>query len=121
MESTRVMKKFTLILFVLLALVLTACQSSTPTELVVATAEAAATQPPADTNVPTEVSEPAATKASEDAPANESVVRAKCTVVSRDPTPGPTEESLFDPVSESDWARGLDTAAVTIIEYSDFQ
>jgi len=115
------MKKIILILFILVALVLTACQSSTPTELVVATAEAAVTQPPADTTVPTEVSEPAATEASEDATANESVVRAKCTVESRDPTPGPTEESIFAPVSESDWARGLDTAAVTIIEYSDFQ
>jgi len=35
--------------------------------------------------------------------------------------PGPTEESLFDPVSESDWVRGPDSAMVTIIEYSDFQ
>ncbi len=115
------MKKNILILFILLALVLTACQSSTPTELAVATEKAADTQPPADTTVPTEVPEPAATKASEDPPAKDSVVRAKCTVESYDPTPGPTEESIFAPVTESDWVRGSYTAAVTIIEYSDFQ
>ncbi|MCJ7662583.1 MAG: hypothetical protein MUO67_25845 [Anaerolineales bacterium] len=115
------MKKLILILFILLALVLTACQSSTPTEVVEATAKAVNTQPPADISSQAEVSEPTATKASDDVPANESAVRAKCTVVSRDPTPGPTEESIFAPVSESDWVRGPDSAAVTIIEYSDFQ
>jgi hypothetical protein len=48
-------------------------------------------------------------------------VQAHCTVVSRQPTPGPTEKSLFPPVSASDWVEGPDTAAITIIEYSDFQ
>ena len=115
------MKKLILIAFILLALVLTACQSSTPTEGVAATAKVTDTQPPADTTVPTEISEPAATKASEDPPAKDSVVRANCTVESFDPTPGPTEESIFAPVTESDWVRGSYTAAVTIIEYSDFQ
>jgi len=115
------MKKLILILFILLALVLTACQSSTPTEVVEATAKAVNTQPPADISSQAEVSEPTATKASDDVPANESAGRAKCTVESRDPTPGPTEESIFALVSESDWVRGLDTAEVTIIEYGDFQ
>jgi hypothetical protein len=46
---------------------------------------------------------------------------AQCTVVSPPPTPGPTEQSLFPPASASDWTSGPDTAAVTIIEYSDFQ
>ncbi|HLF29700.1 MAG TPA: thioredoxin domain-containing protein, partial [Xanthomonadales bacterium] len=44
-----------------------------------------------------------------------------CTVMSLKPTPGPTERSLFPPVSSSDWARGAESADVTIIEYSDYQ
>ncbi len=44
-----------------------------------------------------------------------------CTVVSPEPTPGPTEASLFPPISDKDWALGVPTATVSIIEYSDFQ
>jgi hypothetical protein len=44
-----------------------------------------------------------------------------CTVITRAPTPGPTEESIFPPVGETDWVKGPATAKVTIIEYSDFQ
>jgi len=44
-----------------------------------------------------------------------------CTVISKKPTPGPTAESIFPPVSESDHAKGPASAKVTIIEYSDFQ
>lgn len=44
-----------------------------------------------------------------------------CTVVSRQPTPGPTEQSIVPPVNDSDWAQGPDDAMVTIIEYGDFQ
>ena len=46
---------------------------------------------------------------------------ANCTVVSREPTPGPTEQSLIPPVSETDWVHGPEDAKVTIIEYGDFQ
>ena len=46
---------------------------------------------------------------------------AKCTVVSSQPTPDSTERSLFPAVSDVDWVQGPDTAAVTFIEYSDFQ
>jgi len=42
---------------------------------------------------------------------------ANCTVVSRQPTPGPTEPLVTD----NDWTQGPDDAAVTFIEYSDFQ
>jgi hypothetical protein len=44
-----------------------------------------------------------------------------CTVQSVDPTPGPTQESLFAPVTDADWQHGPETARVTLIEYSDFQ
>jgi hypothetical protein len=46
---------------------------------------------------------------------------ANCTVVSRQPTPGPTEQSLVPPVDAADWAHGPEDAKVTIIEYGDFQ
>jgi len=48
-------------------------------------------------------------------------VPAGCTVISPRPTPGPTQDSLFPPVSDADWTVGPQTAAVTFIEYSDFQ
>lgn len=44
-----------------------------------------------------------------------------CTVVSREPTPNPTQQSLIPPVGEKDWVRGPDQAIVTFVEYSDFQ
>ena len=44
-----------------------------------------------------------------------------CTVVSPRPTAGPTQQSLFPPVSADDWVKGPDSAQVTFIEYSDFQ
>ncbi|MGW8224331.1 MAG: hypothetical protein ACWGOY_01270 [Anaerolineales bacterium] len=46
---------------------------------------------------------------------------ANCTVVSHQPTPGPTEQSLVPPVGNGDWTYGPDDAAVTLIEYGDFQ
>jgi hypothetical protein len=46
---------------------------------------------------------------------------AGCTVVSVEPTPGPTEASLYGDVTEKDWQRGPASAHITIIEYSDFQ
>lgn len=44
-----------------------------------------------------------------------------CTVVSRQPTPNPTQESLLPPAGEEDWSKGPPDAKVTIIDYSDFQ
>jgi cyclophilin family peptidyl-prolyl cis-trans isomerase/protein-disulfide isomerase len=48
-----------------------------------------------------------------------------CTVVtSAFPTPDPTQaaaDSVFKPVSQDDWITGSESAAVTLIEYSDFQ
>jgi hypothetical protein len=44
-----------------------------------------------------------------------------CTVVSRQPTPDPTEQALLPPVGEDDWIKGSENATITLLEYSDFQ
>lgn len=44
-----------------------------------------------------------------------------CTVVSRQPTPDPTEQALIPPVGEGDWIKGAENAQITLLEYSDFQ
>ena len=46
---------------------------------------------------------------------------ANCTVVSRQPTPGPTEQSIVPAISDADWFHGPEDAKVNIIEYGDFQ
>ena len=46
---------------------------------------------------------------------------ADCTVVSLQPTPEATEQSLFPPVTDQDWTQGPKEAYVTILEYGDFQ
>lgn len=48
-------------------------------------------------------------------------ITASCTVVSRQPTPGPTQPSLFPPVDDHDWIMGAKDAPITLIEYADFQ
>ena len=44
-----------------------------------------------------------------------------CTVVQRQPTPGPTQNAIIPPPGEKDWAHGPQDAYVTVIEYGDFQ
>lgn len=44
-----------------------------------------------------------------------------CTVITQKPTPGPTQASIFPPVSDTEWVEGPASAKVTIIEYADFQ
>lgn len=46
---------------------------------------------------------------------------ANCTVISSQLESGSVEDSPFLPVKETDWVKGIDSAKVTIIEYSDFQ
>jgi hypothetical protein len=73
---------------------------------------------PAATTAPkateTQASEPASASTTSAAPAG-------CTVVSAQPTPGPTEQSLFPPANDQDQIEGPDDAYVTILEYGDFQ
>ena len=115
-----------IILFLLLAsLVMTACAKSTTTS-----------QPTLSVPEPTSqitLTEAEPTKqATQASPASTSVVDiplsssqigpdSGCTLVSRQPTPGPTQLSLFPAVTETDHVKGAETAKVTIIEYSDFQ
>jgi cyclophilin family peptidyl-prolyl cis-trans isomerase/protein-disulfide isomerase len=47
--------------------------------------------------------------------------RPGCTVVTRQPTPGPTEQAIIPLPGEKDWTRGPQGAYVTMVEYSDFQ
>ena len=115
------MKKTLLIAFILMAVALAACQSSTPTEVVGVTEQAADTQAATAAADPTEPATAVPTEASQDVAAKDSAVRMKCTMESFDPTADPEEASIFPPVSESDWVHGPDSAEVTIIEYSDFQ
>ena len=44
-----------------------------------------------------------------------------CSTISFNPTPEPTLQVLFPAPGPEDWKQGLDTAAVTIVEYGDFQ
>ena len=44
-----------------------------------------------------------------------------CTVVSRQPTPNPTEQALIPSVVEGDWIKGAENAQITLLEYGDFQ
>ena len=64
---------------------------------------------------------PAATPSQPPPAASATPIAAECTVVSLMPTAGPTEVSLFPPASAEDWVRGPEDAAVTFLEYSDFQ
>jgi cyclophilin family peptidyl-prolyl cis-trans isomerase/protein-disulfide isomerase len=96
------MRKYPMFILILLAAVLTGCLSAKET--------AQPTQSP----VPTVVLDIPA--ASDDFSTNSG-----CTVVAVKPTPGPTPESPFMPVTEDEWTRGPVDAPITIIEYSDFQ
>ncbi len=100
------MRKVYLILLVLASIVLAGCLPTAP--LSPATTPTARTRP-----APTVVlNVPGQQAQSPDS---------GCTVITQKPTPGPTEASIFPPISSTDWVKGPANARVTIIEYSDFQ
>ena len=111
------MVKKIVVLLIVLSVFMVAC-SSAGTEL--------PTDPTTGSPVETEAASTEPAELPEVSPTSESVLateqaEANCTVVSRQPTPGPTEQSLVPAVSDEDWTHGSDDAAVTFIEYGDFQ
>jgi len=111
------MLKKSIVLLVILSVFLVACQSAATEIPPEPTSESPVEPDTASTELPPlpEVSAtPDAEQATDQAEAN-------CTVVSSQPTPGPTEQSLVPPVSDEDWVHGPDDASVTFIEYGDFQ
>ena len=96
------MRKLTLSIILLLAVVLVGCVGSQET--------------------PTPTSRPAPTTVLDIPSAAEAFSpNSGCTVVAQQPTPGPTPVSPFMPITVDEWSRGPEDARVTIIEYSDFQ
>ncbi len=100
------MRRIVLIFIIIATFMLGACSSQVPQK-----ATPPATPPPA---TPSPSLPPASTSSAE-------LASAGCTVQSPFPTPGPTEQSLFPPAGENDWVSGPDSAAMTLLEYSDFQ
>jgi cyclophilin family peptidyl-prolyl cis-trans isomerase/protein-disulfide isomerase len=104
--------------FLLLAWFASACtggSQTTPTLTATALPEAYSPK----TSAPTQI--PQATALPTSQPTADIAAGEGCTVVSPQPTPGPTEQSLFPPVSAQDWVRGPAAAPVTVMIYSDFQ
>ena len=108
------MKKL-VVLTLLVIMLLTACSAApaaAPTVAATVAPTAAADQPTPAADQPTTAVEAVATA---------TPGPASCTVVGRQPTPGPTETSLFPLPTAEDWSEGVSGARLTIIEYSDFQ
>lgn len=122
------MKKIFPIFGLVLALVLGACQatqSPSSTTSPSPVAQTSATEVASPTTAPAAaatdaVASPASLAIGQKTPAGPAAPPG-CTVVSRDPTPEPTQASIFPPVTEKDWVQGPLTATATILEYSDFQ
>lgn len=94
----------------ILGLVITACAGANKTDTRSTSTSDADSQMPA-----------ANTSTSDLLETEDMQLTSSCTVVSRKPTPGPTQQSLFPAVDEHDWVRGAQDAEITIIEYGDFQ
>jgi cyclophilin family peptidyl-prolyl cis-trans isomerase/protein-disulfide isomerase len=102
------MKKQTFFIFVLLIIALTGCQGNSPSG-------------PGIYQNPETSFEPTQTSPSNPTSQPTDSIPAGCTVISPDPTPGPTEESMFAPITEKDRSIGPADATVTILEYGDYQ
>ncbi|HEX9019310.1 MAG TPA: peptidylprolyl isomerase [Anaerolineaceae bacterium] len=101
------MRKYSIVLILLAAVVLSACNLVGGAKM---PAAGAAKTAPAQ-NAPAAL-----------ATRDPNAVEMKCSVVSVQPTPGPTEASIFPPVTSSDWVQGDNAkATLTVLEYSDFQ
>jgi len=108
------MKSKILIMLVLAALLLSACQpaqTATPSE----ETEATSAETPLATDVTAEPPKATLPLAASGEPMN------GCRVTGSQLQPNPTLVALFPAVSEEDWIIGPSDARVTILEYSDFQ
>jgi len=113
------MKKI-FVLFVLIAFLLAACTGAEPVSSEEGAAGGGAATPPAEevaAEAPTEIAEPPQ-KATAAYAADELV--SECTLVSALPEP-PQEYAELFAVAQNDWVVGPEDAAVTLIEYGDFQ
>lgn len=112
-------------IMILSAILLAACQGSSPTttEDPLSLTEVAATATkPEPTIEPTPVGkEASAQPTAVQADASTDSPPPGCTVVSPITGPEPTAESPFPTVSDEEWVLGPESAAVTLIEYGDFQ
>jgi cyclophilin family peptidyl-prolyl cis-trans isomerase/protein-disulfide isomerase len=118
-----VMQKRWMVAGVLLLLFLPACAAAT-SEPPLATEALAATQPVPTSAATMVVEATQAVTEPEQTPTQVEFTAsgpASCTVVSTIPDPDPAVAALFSPITEDDWVIGPPDAAVTIIEYSDFQ
>jgi protein-disulfide isomerase len=100
------MRKLLLLVLLLTAVVLTGCLPQTQASPSSTSTSIARPAPTTVVKIPAQVAQ---------------LPDSGCTVVTQKPTPGPTAESIYPPVTSTDWVKGPDSAKVTIIEYSDFQ
>ena len=106
------MIKRLLVPLMLIPLLLAACSGTQPATVVEDAAPAVAAPPEAEPIQP----DPTATSAPQVATGPEM----ECTLVSNG-SDAPAELVAIFGVTEDDWVQGPETAAVTIVEYSDFQ
>lgn len=120
------MKRLSFTAIIIFLIFLAACQPAKPTdtelpEVVPPTATPEKESIPPEEVFPTPTEASSAPNSPTDEPVKFGEPMAGCTVVSLVPEPNPTEVSLFPPIGDSDWVKGPDSAAVTIVEYGDFQ
>lgn len=115
------MPKRLLVLMILILFLLAACSGNGQTQVTDVPAPEKESEP---TSEPTKV-EPTKIEPTEEpsgASANQPATgpQMECTLVSDQPE-APAELVAIFGVTENDWVKGPDTAAVTFVEYSDFQ
>ncbi len=113
------MPKRLLVLMILILFLLAACSGAEQTPVVEAPAPEGESEP---IEVPPTIAAPTQTSAPE--PTKEKVIvtgpQMECTLVSDQPD-APAELVAIFGVTDDDWVKGPATAAVTFVEYSDFQ
>ncbi|MEA2008967.1 MAG: hypothetical protein U9O54_07580 [Chloroflexota bacterium] len=104
-------KRIKFAVFFLLTIMLTACAGASKVEVVTEPQTAPTAAPPAVAHPPT------ATMEEEVAPVTAPI----CVAQEPKPTPPAEVVEIFTPNLEEDWIKGPEDAAVTIVEYGDFQ